>query len=162
MNELKRRWLQLQPREQGLLLGCGALLIISLCYYALWLPWQKQTEQWQRTITREKSTVEWMQQQAPRLRQPQTRSAPDESLSLSAAVAQSAAAQNINISRLQPQGTGLAVTLEPSDFNQLMLWLSRLEQQYHVQIVALDVTAIANKPGWVTVNKLMLDRNNGH
>jgi general secretion pathway protein M len=161
MNELKRRWQQVSPRERWLVLGCGALLILCLCYYAFWLPWQQQAEQWQRTIAREKSTVEWMAHQAPRLREQSARPAQEEPLSLSATVTRSAVAQGMNITRLQPQGERLAVTLEPSDFNQLMRWLTQLEKQYHVQIVAFEVAAQANKPGWVTVNKLTLERSDG-
>lgn len=161
MNELKRRWLQISSRERGLVLGCGVLLILCLCYYALWLPWQQQAEQWQRTIVREKGTVAWMTEQAPRLREQGARPVTGEPLSLSATVTRSAAAQGMNITRIQPQGERLAVTLEPSDFNQLMRWLTQLEQQYRVQIVALDVAAQSAKPGWVAVNKLMLERSDG-
>lgn len=162
MNELKRRWLQISPRERRLVVGCVLLLILWLCYYALWLPWQQQTEQWQRTLAREKGTVEWMLQQAPRLREQGARPMPQgESLSLSATVTRSAAVQGLNITRLQPQGERLAVTLEPSDFNLLMQWLTQLEQQYRVRIVAFEVAAQANKPGWVMVNKLMLERSDG-
>ncbi|TQI80027.1 general secretion pathway protein M [Serratia fonticola] len=159
MNELKRRWRQLSLREQGLVLGCCALVIVSLCYSLLWLPWQQQASQWQRTIAREKSTVEWMLQQAPRLRQQGSRPAVDISQSLSATVAQSAAARKMNITRLQPQGERLAVTLEPSDFNTLMQWLTQLEQQHRVRIVALEVAMRPEQPGWVTVNKLTLERH---
>ncbi|MFC0228500.1 type II secretion system protein GspM [Serratia aquatilis] len=161
MNELKRRWLQFSPRERLLLLGCGVLMIVSLCYYTLWQPWQQRAEQWQRTIAREKGTVEWMTQQAPRLRQQTPRPLQDESLSLSATVTRSATAQGIGIARIQPQGERLAVTLEAGDFNRLMLWLTQLEQQYRVRVVALDVAAQPGKPGWVAVNKLMLERRNG-
>lgn len=84
-----------------------------------------------------------------------------EPLSLSARVAQSAAAQNMNITRMQPQGERLAVTLEPGDFNALMLWITQLEKRYSVRIVALEVAMRPDKPGWVTVNKLMLERSDG-
>lgn len=161
MNELKHRWLQLSLRERGLVLGCGVLVIVSLCYYALWLPWQQQASQWQRTIAREQNTVEWMLQQAPRLRQQETQPIQETSLSLSARVAQSAAAQNMNITRMQPQGERLAVMLEPGDFNALMLWITQLEKRYSVRIVALEVAMRPDKPGWVTVNKLMLERSDG-
>ncbi|AHG18851.1 hypothetical protein Z042_03925 [Chania multitudinisentens RB-25] len=161
MNELKRRWLQISPRERGLVVGCGVLLIVSLCYYALWLPWQQQAEQWQRTIAREKGTVEWMLQQAPRLQQQAARPMPEETLSLSATVTRSAAAQGINITRLQPQGERLALTLEPSDFNALMQWLTQLEQQQGIRIAAFEVAAQPRTPGWVVVNKLVLERHDG-
>lgn len=162
MNELKRRWLQLSLREQGLVLGCGVWVIVSLCYSLLWLPWQQQVSQWQRTIAREKSTVEWMLQQAPRLRQQGSRPTVDTSQSLSATVAQSAAARKMNITRLQPQAERLAVTLEPSDFNTLMQWLTQLEQQHRVRIVALEVAMRPEQPGWVTINKLTLERHDAH
>lgn len=160
MNELKHRWLQLSLRERGLVLGCGVLVIVSLCYYVLWLPWQQQASQWQRTIAREKTRWNGC---CSRLRACANRAQPiqETSLSLSARVAQSAAAQNMNITRMQPQGERLAVTLEPGDFNALMLWLTQLEKRYSVRIVALEVAMRPDKPGWVTVNKLMLERSDG-
>ncbi|WON76407.1 type II secretion system protein M [Serratia sp. UGAL515B_01] len=161
MNELKRRWLQISPRERGLLLGCGVLIVLSLCYYTLWQPWQQRAEQWQHTISREKDTVEWMSQQAPRLRQQTPPPVQGEPISLSATVTRSASAQGIIIARIQPQGERLAVTLEPSDFNRLMLWLTQLERQYRIRILAFDVAAKPEKPGWVAVNKLMLEHSDG-
>lgn len=160
MSELQRRWRQISLRERVLLIGCGGLMLLSLCYYALWQPWQQQSAQRQRAIDREKQTVDWMQQQAPRLRQQGSRPPlqKGESLSLSALTARSAAVQGLNITRLQPQGERLAVTLDNSDFNQLMRWLTDLEQNSGVKVFALEVTALPRTPGWVAVNKLTLER----
>jgi general secretion pathway protein M len=161
MNELKQRWQQFSQRERGLMVGCGVLLMLCLGYYALWQPWQQQAAEWQRTIAREQNTVAWMAQQAPRLSQQTPRSTPVEARSLSATITSSAAAQSIQITRLQPQGERLAVTLEPNDFDALMQWLTQLEQQYSVHILAFEVVAQADKPGWVTVDKLVLEHSSG-
>jgi general secretion pathway protein M len=161
MNEFKRLWLRISPRERGLALGCGVLLIVSFCYYALWLPLQQQTEQWQRTVAREKNTVEWMSQQIPLLQLRKPQPIPGEEFNLSATVARSAVAQGINITHMHPQGERLAITLEPDDFNTLMNWLTQLEQQYRIHIVAFDVAAQPDKSGWVAVNKLILEQHDG-
>ena len=160
MNTFKRYWQQLSLRERALVLGGGGLAVACLFYYILWLPWRQQAAQWQRTIADEKSTIERMLQLAPRIRQQDTRplSARDENLSVSAVVTQSAAAQGASITRIQPQGQQLAITLEPGDFNGFMHWLITLEQQHRIHITALEVAAYRDKPGWVAVNKLTLER----
>lgn len=63
--------------------------------------------------------------------------------------------------RLQPQGERLAITLVAGDFNRLMQWLTQLEQQYRVHIVALDVSAQENRPGGVNINSLVLEGKAG-
>lgn len=161
MNKLKGRWRQISSRERGLILGCSTLLILCMGYYVLWQPWIQQAVKWRNTITREKDTVEWMLQQAPRLQMQKVRSQQGKSFSLSAMVARTSSAQGLTITRLQPHGEQLTVTLSPGEFNLLMQWLTQLEQQYHIRIVALDVAAQANKPGWITVNRLILERKEG-
>ena len=159
MNELKKRLQQLSSRERRLLTGGGGLLIVRLGYYALWNPWQLREEKWRNIIAREKNTVEWMKQQAPRLQIQKDSVQQDESLSLSATVAGSSSSYGVVITRLQPQGKHLSVTLAPGEFNHLMQWLTQLELQHHIHIVAFDVVAQDNKPGWVVVNRLILTRN---
>lgn len=159
MNELKKRLQQLSLRERGLVTGGIVLFIACLGYYAIWNPWQLREEKWWNIIAREKSTVEWMKQQAPRLQTKKNRVKKDESLSLSAIVAGSSSSYGVAITRLQPQGEQLIVTLAPCEFNLLMQWITQLELQHYIHIVAFDVTAQDNKAGWVTVNRLILTRN---
>lgn len=159
MNELKKRLQQLSLRERRLLIGSGTLLIFCLGYYAFWHPWKLREEKWRNIITRERNTVEWMQLQAPRLKMKINSVQQDELLSLSATVTGSSSSYGVVITRLQPQGKQLSITMAPGEFNILMQWLTQLERQHHIHIVAFDVAAQDNKPGWVVVKRLILERN---
>ncbi|MEG0868826.1 MAG: type II secretion system protein M [Hafnia sp.] len=158
MNKFKGRWQQISARERGLILGGSTLLILCMGYYMLWQPWIQQAQQWRNTIAREKDTVEWMLQQAPRIQAQEPAPQQGKSFSLSAVAARSALEQGLTINRLQPHGEQLTVSLAPGDFNLLMHWLTQLELQYRIRIVALDVAAQVNKPGWITINRLILER----
>lgn len=160
MNELRKRLQQISSLEGSLLTGCVALLTVIFVYYGLWQPWLLREDKWRATAAREKSTVEWMKQQAPNIRR-QEPGMPQqgEPLSLSAAVARTSTAYGVSVSRLQPQGERLAVTLAPVEFNALMQWLTQLERRHRIRTVVFDVSAQSNSPGQVTVNRLLLSRD---
>lgn len=160
MNELRKRLQQISSREGRLLTGCVALLAVVFIYYGLWQPWLLREDKWRATAAREKSTVEWMKQQAPNIkRQEPGMPQQGEPLSLSAAVASTSTAYGVSVSRLQPQGERLAVTLAPIEFNALMQWLTQLERRHRIRTVVFDVSAQSNQPGRVTVNRLLLSRD---
>ncbi|AOR61938.1 type II secretion system protein GspM [Pectobacterium wasabiae] len=160
MNELRQRWQAMSPRERQLMVVCAAMLLLCLVYYAIFQPWQLREDLWERTISREQQTVNWMQKQA--LSIPQGNQAQGESgqreTSLPILISQSTKRYGLTVARLQPQGNQASVTLAQSDFNSLLRWLSELEQQNGVRVVSLDVNAIEQSPGMVDVTRLMLER----
>ncbi|EFK1001101.1 type II secretion system protein M [Escherichia coli] len=160
MNELKKRLQYVSPRERRLLIGCVALLVVVFVYYVLWQPWLIREDKWRTVVTREKNTVEWMKQQVPNIKRREA-SMPEqgEPLGLSAAVTRTSAAYGVSVTRLQPQGERLAVTLAPVEFNALMQWLTQLERRHRIRTMVFDVAAQGNPPGQVTVNRLVLSQD---
>ncbi|MBT9186148.1 type II secretion system protein M [Pectobacterium punjabense] len=161
MNELRQRWQAMSPRERQLMVVCAAMLLLCLMYYAIVQPWQLREELWERTISREQQTVNWMQKQAPlipRENQAQGENSQRET-SLPILISQSTQRYGLSVVRLQPQGNQASVTLAQSDFNSLLRWLSELEQQNGVRVVSLDVNAVEQSPGMVDVTRLMLERS---
>ncbi|EEQ2290606.1 type II secretion system protein M, partial [Escherichia coli] len=65
----------------------------------------------------------------------------------------------VSVTRLQPQGERLAVTLAPVEFNALMQWLTQLERRHRIRTMVFDVAAQGNPPGQVTVNRLVLSQD---
>ncbi|MGM1331697.1 type II secretion system protein M, partial [Klebsiella michiganensis] len=49
-------------------------------------------------------------------------------------------------------------TVQPADFQALMAWLDALGQA-GMTTATLAVTAVAQQPGWVTINTLVLERS---
>nr|UKE84524.1 type II secretion system protein M [Pectobacterium sp. PL152] len=80
MNELRQRWQAMSQRERQLMVVCAAVLLLCLVYYAIFQPWQLREEQWERTISREQQTVNWMQKQASSI--PQGNQAQGETVSV--------------------------------------------------------------------------------
>ncbi|MDG0796233.1 type II secretion system protein M [Pectobacterium punjabense] len=161
MNELRQRWQAMSPRERQLMVVCAAMLLLCLVYYAIVQPWQLREDLWERTISREQQTVNWMQKQASSI--PQENQAQGENsqreTSLPILISQSTQRYGLSVVRLQPQGNQASVTLAQSDFNSLLRWLSELERQNGVRVVSLDVNAVEQSPGMVDVTRLMLERS---
>ena len=158
MHNLMTLWQQRTRRERHLLLGMGVMLIIGLVYYALWQPWQSRETQWRQTLTREQASLQWMRQQTPllqQLRQQKSPAAPQEPTTV---IMREAARHGIAIVRLQPQGARLGLSVQPADFQALMAWLDALGQA-GMTTATLAVTAVAQQPGWVTINTLVLERS---
>ncbi|MDC9818676.1 type II secretion system protein M [Pectobacterium polonicum] len=160
MNELRQRWQAMSQRERQLMVVCAAMLLLCLVYYAIVQPWQLREDLWERTISREQQTVNWMQKQASSI--PQENQAQGENsqreTSLPILISQSTQRYGLSVVRLQPQGNQASVTLAQSDFNSLLRWLSELERQNGVRVVSLDVNAVEQSPGMVDVTRLMLER----
>ncbi|RLM19424.1 type II secretion protein M [Brenneria alni] len=158
MNALCRCWRSITLRERNLIMISAALLLFYLAYSLFWQPWIQRENQWQRTVLRERQTVDWMLKQAPLVAQMPPSAVSGRDLSLPLVVSQSAGQRGLAVIRLQPQGNQIAVTLGRSDFNMLIHWLAELEQQYGVRVLALDVSAVAQAPGSVDISKLLLQR----
>ena len=161
MNELRQRWQAMSPRERQLMVVCAAVLLLCVVYYAILQPWQEREDLWERTISREQQTVNWMQKQASSI--PQGNQAQGDNsqrdVSLPILISQSTKRYGLTVVRLQPQGNQASVTLAQSDFNSLLRWLSELERQNGVRVVSLDVNAVEQSPGMVDVTRLMLERS---
>ncbi|MGR9095027.1 type II secretion system protein GspM, partial [Klebsiella quasipneumoniae] len=84
--------------------------------------------------------------------------APAAKEALTALVMREAASHGLEVVRLQPQGKRLQVTLQPCAFQALMDWLDAPAMR-GVNAVSLSVTAQPSRPGWVTVNHLLLERD---
>ena len=161
MADIRGLWQQRTRREQRLLLGMGLLLLAGLIWSAIWQPWLNREAQWQQTLAKERASLHWMQQQTPRLQQlaRQQPAAPTAATreALSAIVMREATRQALTIVRLQPQGARVNVTLQPCTFQALIAWLDLLAGQ-GILAPTLAVSTDPTRPGWVTVNTLILER----
>ena len=151
-------WRQRTPSEQRLLLGLTGLLAACAFWYGLWQPWRAREAQWRQTLAREQASLQWMRQQTPLLRQLRNQKPPTAPEEPSTVIMRDAARHGLTIVRLQPQGSRLSLTVQPADFQALMAWLDALGQA-GMTTATLAVTAVAQQPGWVTINTLVLERS---
>jgi general secretion pathway protein M len=159
MHNLLALWQQRTRRERHLLLGMGVMLFIGLVYYALWLPWQNRETQWRQTLAREQASLQWMRQQTPLLERFSQQKPLTSQEDPSTVIMREAGRHGIAIVRLQPQGARLSLTVQPAEFQALIAWLDTLGQA-GMTTATLAVTAVAQQPGWVTINTLVLERSN--
>lgn len=142
---MKAWWISLAQREQQLIAGGMALLLLFLLYVAIWLPLQSSRAGLIEEVEQQRETLRWMQQSAAEIRQLSARTAgrqPATGQSLLGLIDQTARAQRLSdaVKRVQPDGThSVRVWLESAAFDELMRWLGTLEQNHGVAIEALNV-----------------------
>ena len=153
-------WRQRTPSEQRLLLGLAGLLVVCALWYGLWQPWRAREAQWRQTLMKEQASLRWMTQQSPRLQQLSQQPTPTAKEALTALVMREAASHGLAVARLQPQGKRLQITLQPCAVQALIDWLDAPAMR-GVNAVSLSVTGQPSRPGWVMVNHLLLERDDG-
>lgn len=75
---------------------------------------------------------------------------------IAARVTQAADSAGLQLRRLEPEGTGLRVTLDDVQFSDLMLWLADMETTFAVRVAALEVDR-RTAPGVVSARLLLED-----
>lgn len=160
MIEINNILRQITPRQWWVIMIAINGLIICLFYYMIWQPWQQREDDWKNIIIQEQKNIEWMKQQAHYILRQKKIIKHKKSSDISAVVRSSSSSYGISIIRLQQQGEQLLVNLKESDFNSMIHWFIHLESQNHIHIVDFDVSAKSDKPGWVTVNRLVLMQKN--
>ncbi len=150
-------WRQRTLSEQRLLLGTAGLLTACALWYGLWQPGGPARRSGGKPGERAgQPALDDAAGSAPAAAQPAARAGGKEALT--ALVMREAASHGLEVVRLQPQGKRLQVTLQPCAFRALMDWLDAPAMR-GVNAVSLSVTGQPSRPGWVTVNHLLLERD---
>lgn len=142
---MKAWWDGLELREQRLVAGGAAALLLFLLYAAVWAPLQSTRARLTTQAEEQRATLRGMQLRAAEIRQLSARSAgrrPATGQSLLGLIDQTARAQHLAdaVKRVQPDGTNsVRVWLENAAFDDVMRWLGTLEQRHGVVIDTLNV-----------------------
>lgn len=136
MNEY---WNQLQPRERGILILGGVILLAAVAFLLVIEPVLEGREQARERLAETRSQLAWMQAHADtvaeRARQASHRSGTDpadrSSDSLLAHVDASARAAGLGdpLQRVRPAGDSVSAGLQDAPFDALMEWLGQLETE---------------------------------
>lgn len=151
-------WQRLNQRERLIVSVAGVLLVIAAVYWLLWNPIASGIEQRKQTIAAQQETLQWTRENTGIYLAAQEEGADTTSAaagSITQRVTQLAAAQNIEITRMQPQSDGLLVVIDTVAFSQLLTLLDALQQQGGLAIESLDVTE-GPEPGVVRVRRLQV------
>ncbi|WP_349920924.1 GspM family type II secretion system protein ExeM [Aeromonas veronii] len=160
MDKLQGWWRGISTREQRLVAVGGGILLIGLCYWAIWQPVANRIAERERQVINQQQTLAWLKekgQEVLAMQGSQGRQI-DTSGTLDGVVNRTAFNQKIKIARLQPQGQELQVWIDTVPFDDLLLWLATLSDQHGVQVQIIEVARENLAPGLVKVRRLQLSR----
>ncbi|MGL5812932.1 MAG: GspM family type II secretion system protein ExeM [Aeromonas sp.] len=160
MDKLQGWWRGISTREQRLVAVGGGILLLGLCYWAIWQPVANRIAERERQVINQQQTLAWLKekgQEVLAMQGSQGRQI-DTSGTLDGVVNRTAFNQKIKIARLQPQGQELQVWIDTVPFDDLLLWLATLSDQHGVQVQIIEVARENLAPGLVKVRRLQLSR----
>lgn len=118
---LRQRWALLQEREQRALAVLGAFAL-AFVLWGLWLGSHRAAQKAEMQLASSRALLRELQQSAP--------VAASGGGSVLRAASDAAAAGNLALNRIEPEGDGRArVWLEKADFNAVAAWLATLSAQ---------------------------------
>ena len=135
-------WEHLAVRQRWVL-GIGGFVVAAVLIYTLiWEPWRNSLQQLRQQLAVQQQELAWMRDAAVELKRltgnSAARNAVSRTRSLSTLIDQTAKAAGLGaaLKRVEPQGEQrLRIRLEQVGFDQMVLWLSQLEQSYGVEII---------------------------
>lgn len=147
----------LTEREQKLVSIGGIAFVIALFYFLIWAPMQQDLAKQRNALNADKSLLVWINEQsdkAARLRGSSNSKA--FTGSLTQLVNSSARRNQVSVSRMQPQGENLQISVDRVNFTDLLTWVEFLEAQ-GISILYSDVTE-TDAEGFVQVRRLQIGK----
>ncbi len=139
-----QQWFQSREAREQRVLKWGALASLVIIVGALWLSLQQRVNAAQQRLETKQADLQWLQQVAPRLAAAGPAPTPPTNESLVVLIDRSARESGLaeSITGSQPStGGGLRVQLQQAEFNALVAWLSRLNQQHGLRIETVSLEA---------------------
>ncbi len=161
MDKLQSWWRGISAREQRLVAVGGSVLLIGLFYWAIWQPVANRIAEREQQVVNQQQTLAWLKekgQEVLAMQGGQGRQI-DTGGTLDGVVNRTAFNQKIKIARLQPQGQDLQVWIDTVPFDDLLIWLATLSDQYGVQVQIIELAREGLAPGLVKVRRLQLSRS---
>jgi len=158
LSSIKAWWYGLNLREQRLVLAMGSAVAVFLLYSLLWLPLNESLAKTEKRLVSRQALLTWVTDNTARYQSVSSTGGNKKSTgSLSSIINRTANQQQLNITRMQPQGETLQVWLDSAPFTQLLFWLEHLSNNEGLQVQTIDLTQ-GEKAGEVRVRRLQLTR----
>ena len=155
LQQIKQWFNTLPVKEQWLVSGTGALIIITLFYVAIWEPVHNGLETERQKQQSQQKVMLWMQQaavEARKLKSTGNRSTVRDSNKPVTLVIEQAitnAGLKSSVSKIESSGNNSArVILSEASFNQVIVWLNTLATYNNIQAVSANIER-GEKPGRV-------------
>ena len=161
MNELKKYWSGLQPRERSILGLGAALLIVMLLYMFIWEPWHQAITKYRENLPQKRVDLQWMKAQgdlASRLKgikKPEGRETGEPLLTVVEKTAQQAGLRT-NIKQMTPGDNPgeVKVWLSQVNFDKWLLWAENIKNSEAIEVKSADIQQL--DPGKVEVRATLL------
>ena len=143
---MKQWWSGLQSSERRVFILGGIALALILPYFGIWLPLQDEVAVLRQQVQEQQAVKRWMTQAALEVKQLRGGSGaalkPRDGRSLMAVVDQTAKRSGLGagLKRLEPEGqTAVKVWLEQVSFDDMLRWLTGLEQQNGLAVATITI-----------------------
>jgi general secretion pathway protein M len=151
LTDLQARFQALNPRERGIVIGGGCVVVLALLYFLLLAPFYSAIEARSRRVNAKQADLAWLQGSLAEVQslassQPQAAGPTGESLVVVIDRTAREASLGASLTGQTPSGdSGIRVRLENASFDAVVQWLAVLQQQYGVAIesATIDRTAAA-------------------
>jgi general secretion pathway protein M len=154
----------LQQRERQMVTAATALVVLTLLYLIIWEPVSSGLDEQRLQYETQRSTYGWMLQSAEEARLLKAAGSrnvirtSNQPVSLLVESSATTAGLKGNILKIETSGDkGARVMLDAASFDQMLLWLNTLRQQYGITVSSASIDR-NETPGAVNA-RLTLDRN---
>lgn len=160
---MKEWYNKLQEREKHLVLAGGVVFSLFLIYFMIWAPFNRSLDSVRKEVVIREKAVQWMQDASIQIKQLKARFGANqmdntalEGQSLIGLIDKTAKANLLpELKKIEPDGeTGVRVTIERAPFDQLVLWLGKLETQNKIKVTSITVSQ-QTLPGIVDVQIIL-------
>lgn len=159
MDELKKRFEQLNDRERKLVLLSAIMVVVLVFYWGVLAPLNASISKNKRNIKQQTELLQWVKSNAQRAALLRASSSGTKTFngSLTQLVNGTAKSVDVEVSRMQPQGDELQVWVDNAGFTSVVNWLNTLENS-GVRIIDVDIVE-TNQPGFVKIRRLLLGKS---
>jgi general secretion pathway protein M len=140
-----------EPNERRIIAGIAAVVVVLLVWALMLKPlldWRSvQENRYHNSL----ALLDWMHMNEQRARaatQGGGRGAPGSSARIPV-ITRTAQSNDLNVSRLLPEGAAVTVVLQDQPFNAMLAWIDQLQRNNGVQVVRVTVNG-QDTPGYVT------------
>jgi len=158
MDIVKEKWQQLNQREQWLAIAMSLFILVFLFTNLVWKPLNEGISQAESKIEKQKELLAWVHDKTSLISASGSGVNNTNSKgSISSIVNRTAQANNIVITRIQPQGDNIQVWIDQVVFSRFLQWLNQLTLVEGLHVKALDVST-TEQEGVVKIRRLQLGK----
>lgn len=159
MNEIKKRFEQLNDREKKLVMLFSILFICLMFYSLILAPLNTSIQKNSASIKQQTELLNWVKENRQKVAQlkASANNAGKFNGSLPQAINATARTAKIEIARMQPQGDELQIWVDSAAFSDVLGWLNTLENR-GIRIIDVDLVE-TNESGKVKIRRLLIGKS---